>query len=72
LGGFFIGQPCSEVCRVYLKRIEHIYFKFDTNVLDQKAGKLEANKETSLQVNFRDFEFKCSLIRSVYFNIQTH
>jgi translation initiation factor 3 subunit C len=50
------GSP-SEVCRVYLKRIEHIYFKFDTNVLDQKAGKLEANKETSLQVNFRHFEF---------------
>merc|ERR1719466_559416 len=37
----------SEICRVYLKRIDHIYFKFDPSVLDQKAGKLEAGAETS-------------------------
>jgi len=37
----------SEICRIYLKRIEHIYFKFDPEVIDQKAGKLEAGKETS-------------------------
>ena len=37
----------SEICRIYLKRIEHIYFKFDPEVIDQKTGKLEAGKETS-------------------------
>merc|ERR1719438_387147 len=37
----------SEICRIYLKRIEHIYFKFDPEVIDQKNGKLEAGKETS-------------------------
>ena len=37
----------SEICRIFLKRIEHIYFKFDPEVIDQKAGKLEAGKETS-------------------------
>jgi translation initiation factor 3 subunit C len=55
------GSP-SEVCRIYLKRIEHIYFKFDPSVLDQKAGKLEANKETSLQVRSmqQPLEILCS------------
>merc|ERR1719318_2364855 len=31
----------SEVCRIYLQRIDHIYFKFDPEVLEQKAGKLD-------------------------------
>ena len=44
------GGSASEICRVYLKRIEHIYFKFDTEVLDQKKGTLEAGKETSQDV----------------------
>ena len=44
-----MGSP-SEICRIYLKRIEHIYFKFDPSVLEFKAGKMEANKETSMQV----------------------
>ena len=26
----------SDLCRIYLKRIEHIYFKFDTKVIQQK------------------------------------
>ena len=30
-----LGSP-SEMCRVYLKRIEHIYFKFDSRVIQQK------------------------------------
>ena len=34
------GSP-SEVCRIYLKRIEHIYFKFDPSVIDIKSGKQE-------------------------------
>lgn len=40
----------SEMCRIYLKRIEHIYFKFDERVLRQKAGELDINEETSMQV----------------------
>jgi len=43
------GSP-SEICRIYLKRIEHIYFKFDPQVIDQKAGKLEGSAETSLHL----------------------
>ena len=30
-----LGSP-SEMCRIYLKRIEHVYFKFDTRVIQQK------------------------------------
>merc|ERR1719232_1651951 len=37
----------SEICRIYLKRIEHIYFKFDPEVIEKKNGTLEAGKETS-------------------------
>merc|ERR1719394_1942630 len=37
----------SEICRIYLKRIEHIYFKFDPEVIDKKNGKCEPGKETS-------------------------
>merc|ERR1719192_255821 len=37
----------SEICRIYLKRIEHIYFKFDPEVIDKNNGKLEPGKETS-------------------------
>merc|ERR1719383_262039 len=43
------GSP-SEICRIYLKKIEHIYFKFDPQVIDQKAGKLEGSAETSLHL----------------------
>ncbi len=46
------GSP-SEVCRIYLKRIEHIYFKFDPSVIDLKSGNENATEvETSLQVWF--------------------
>ena len=26
----------SDVCRIYLKRIQHIYFKFDPKVIEKK------------------------------------
>ena len=26
------NAPASDMCRIYLKRIEHIYFKFDPEV----------------------------------------
>merc|ERR1719414_1611533 len=43
------GSP-SEICRIYLKKIEHIYFKFDPMVIDQKAGKVDASASTSMKV----------------------
>jgi len=44
-----LGSP-SEMCRIYLKRIEHVYFKFDARVIQQKNGELSAKEETSLQL----------------------
>jgi len=44
-----LGSP-SEMCRIYLKRIEHIYFKFDTRVIQQKNGELSAKEETSMHI----------------------
>lgn len=29
------GNP-SELCRIYLRKIEHMYYKFDLHVLRQK------------------------------------
>lgn len=40
----------SELCRVYLRRIEHIYYKFDPDVFRQRRGELSEDEETSLQV----------------------
>ena len=42
------GSP-SEICRIYLKRIEHIYFKFDPVFIEQKQGKVDASVETSVK-----------------------
>merc|ERR1719370_963626 len=42
------GFSASELCRIYLKRIEHVYFKFDPAVMKQKSGENQ-NEETSLQ-----------------------
>ena len=30
------NQTPSEMCRIYLQRIDHIYFKFDSQVIKQK------------------------------------
>lgn len=27
----------TELCRIYLRKIEHLYYKFDARVLEQKA-----------------------------------
>ncbi|XP_034934471.1 eukaryotic translation initiation factor 3 subunit C [Chelonus insularis] len=40
----------SELCRVYLRKIEHLYYKFDPNVLKQKDGEVPADVVTSVQV----------------------
>ncbi|XP_040565964.1 eukaryotic translation initiation factor 3 subunit C [Lepeophtheirus salmonis] len=43
-----VGSP-NEMCRIYLKRIEHLYFKFDPRVIQQKNGEIDAKEATSLQ-----------------------
>ncbi|XP_015592018.1 eukaryotic translation initiation factor 3 subunit C [Cephus cinctus] len=40
----------SELCRVYLRKIEHLYYKFDPNVLKQKEGEIGPEVVTSVQV----------------------
>ncbi|CAD6239672.1 GSCOCG00008755001-RA-CDS [Cotesia congregata] len=40
----------SERCRIYLRKIEHLYYKFDPNVLKQKEGEIPADVVTSVQV----------------------
>ena len=37
----------SDLCRIYLKKIEHVYFKFDPKVIQQKRV-----SETFLKCNF--------------------
>nr|CAD7266842.1 unnamed protein product [Timema shepardi] len=39
----------SELCRIYLRKIEHLYYKFDSNVLKQKKGELPPDAVTSVQ-----------------------
>lgn len=31
------GNVQTELCRIYLRKIEHLYYKFDPRVLQQKA-----------------------------------
>lgn len=40
----------SELCRIYLRKIEHLYYKFDPLVLKQKKGEIPATEITSVQV----------------------
>ncbi|XP_046979246.1 eukaryotic translation initiation factor 3 subunit C [Schistocerca americana] len=40
----------SELCRVYLRKIEHLYYKFDPDVLKQREGELPPDAVTSVQV----------------------
>ncbi|KAK0181270.1 hypothetical protein PV327_003564 [Microctonus hyperodae] len=40
----------SELCRVYVRKIEHLYYKFDPEVLKQKNGEIAADIVTSVQV----------------------
>lgn len=40
----------AELCRVYLRKIEHLYYKFDPNVLKQKDGEIGKEIVTSVQV----------------------
>ncbi|XP_037935140.1 eukaryotic translation initiation factor 3 subunit C [Teleopsis dalmanni] len=38
----------NELCRIYLRKIEHLYYKFDPNVLKRKRGELPAGTTTSV------------------------
>ncbi|XP_043271641.1 eukaryotic translation initiation factor 3 subunit C [Venturia canescens] len=40
----------TELCRVYLRKIEHLYYKFDPSVLKQKDGEIGKEVVTSVQV----------------------
>ncbi|XP_046733998.1 eukaryotic translation initiation factor 3 subunit C [Diprion similis] len=40
----------SELCRIYLRKIEHLYYKFDPTVLKQKDGEIASDVVTSVQV----------------------
>ncbi|KDR11509.1 hypothetical protein L798_14577, partial [Zootermopsis nevadensis] len=40
----------ADLCRIYLRKIEHLYYKFDPDVLKQKQGKIPANAVTSVHV----------------------
>uniref|UniRef100_T1I998 Eukaryotic translation initiation factor 3 subunit C n=1 Tax=Rhodnius prolixus TaxID=13249 RepID=T1I998_RHOPR len=43
------GVP-SDLCRIYLRKVEHLYYKFDPSVIKQKKGELEPGTITSIQV----------------------
>jgi len=43
----------SELCRVYLRKIQHLYYKFDANVLKQKE--------------VRNYEILCEIFYFVIF-----
>uniref|UniRef100_A0A182SI23 Eukaryotic translation initiation factor 3 subunit C n=1 Tax=Anopheles maculatus TaxID=74869 RepID=A0A182SI23_9DIPT len=38
-----------EICRIYLRKIDHLYYKFDPNVLKKRKGQLPANTVTSVE-----------------------
>lgn len=40
----------NELCRIYLRKIEHLYYKFDPNVLKVKRGELPSTTITSSDV----------------------
>lgn len=51
------GTPI-EICRVYLRKIDHLYYKFDPNVLKKKKGQYEG--KTSVE----EMEKLCHFIYS--------
>ncbi|KAH8253984.1 hypothetical protein KR032_007896 [Drosophila birchii] len=40
----------NERCRIYLRKIEHLYYKFDPEVLKKKRGEVPATTGTSVEV----------------------
>ncbi|CAB0034260.1 unnamed protein product [Trichogramma brassicae] len=43
------GVP-SELCRIYIRKIEHLYYKCDPTVFKQKEGEIPADASTSVTV----------------------
>ncbi|XP_014287661.1 eukaryotic translation initiation factor 3 subunit C [Halyomorpha halys] len=43
------GNP-SDLCRIYLRKVEHLYYKFDPLVIKQRKGELDATLTTSIQI----------------------
>lgn len=39
-----------EVCRIYMRKIDHLYYKFDPLVLKQKKGEILASHKTNVQI----------------------
>lgn len=39
----------TEICRIYLRKIDHLYYKFDPNVLKKRKGQLPADTVTSVE-----------------------
>ncbi|KAJ8953657.1 hypothetical protein NQ314_007264 [Rhamnusium bicolor] len=50
----------SELCRIYLRKIEHLYYKFDPRVLQQKAGDPSVPKDVITSV--QEMEKLCKFI----------
>ncbi|XP_050505661.1 eukaryotic translation initiation factor 3 subunit C [Diabrotica virgifera virgifera] len=50
----------SELCRIYLRKIEHLYYKFDPRVLQQKADPLVVPKDEMNSV--QEMEKLCKFI----------
>jgi translation initiation factor 3 subunit C len=55
----------AELCRIYLRKIEHLYYKFDPDVLKQKQVSMlsEGNYKTILLalvcLSFTECKFPC-------------
>ena len=44
------SQTPSEMCRIYLQQIDHIYFKFDSQVIKQKNVSFSNSKLQTFQI----------------------
>ena len=55
------GFTASDLCRIYLKRIEHIYFKFDPAVMKQK------NVSVNSKINFDIIESQITMMNSLIY-----
>lgn len=51
------GSPI-EICRIYLRKIDHLYYKFDPNVLKKKKGQYEG------KISVDEMEKLCHFIYS--------
>ncbi|XP_059474549.1 eukaryotic translation initiation factor 3 subunit C [Neocloeon triangulifer] len=40
----------ADVCRIYLRKIEHLYYKLDTRAIERKEGKLPSDTVTNVEV----------------------